>query len=108
MIDSLFVCCIQDYSKDCPDQAPSEEDLAKRATSPLAEQTSNKKVPYRFTKPAGFEPGRCNAYVPNVGTTLARYLWTVQYLVAQGFYVVVSKLTFKFCGIMNASCLLQI
>lgn len=80
---------LQDYSKDCPQQAPTSQDLAARATNPDLPKP-NAPVPYNLTQPAGSKPGRCNAYVPAGASTLARYLWTVQYFVANGFYVVVS------------------
>jgi hypothetical protein len=34
--------------------------------------------------------GSCNSYLPNTNG-LGRLLWTVQYLVANGFYVAVSS-----------------
>eukprot|EP00878_Enallax_costatus_P036084 GHUV01040377.1.p1 GENE.GHUV01040377.1~~GHUV01040377.1.p1 ORF type:complete len:109 (+),score=16.14 GHUV01040377.1:1042-1368(+) len=79
---------MQDYGKPCPGPVPTSEALAARATNPELPRP-NVPVPYDFTKPVGFKAGRCNAYVPN-DNTLSRLLWTIQYFVANGFYVVVS------------------
>jgi hypothetical protein len=35
-------------------------------------------------------PGTCNAYIPG-GQTIDRYLWTVQWLIANGFYVLIDS-----------------
>lgn len=79
---------IQDYGKPCPGPVPTSDVLAARATNPESPRP-NAPAPFEFTKPEGFKAGRCNAYVPN-DNTLSRFLWTVQYFIANGFYVVVS------------------
>lgn len=79
---------LQDYSKPCPEQIPSVDELAARTTSPAATVPANAAVPYPFLAPKGMTPGRCNSYVPMDGNVLSRYLWVVQFFVANGFYVV--------------------
>ncbi|KAF8069516.1 MED7B [Scenedesmus sp. PABB004] len=76
----------QDYSKPCPAAAPTAAALAARATAPGDKPDA---APPKFAAPPGSAPARCNAYVPNDGSTLSRFLWVVQFLVGQGFYVVV-------------------
>eukprot|EP00882_Tetradesmus_deserticola_P020519 GHRQ01022168.1.p1 GENE.GHRQ01022168.1~~GHRQ01022168.1.p1 ORF type:complete len:446 (+),score=144.07 GHRQ01022168.1:920-2257(+) len=78
----------QDYSKPCPEQPPSSQELAARTTNPALPAAPNAPLPVKFVAPEGSEAGRCNAYVPNAGNVLSRYLWVVQYFVASGFYVV--------------------
>lgn len=48
-------------------------------------------LPEEFILPVASASGTCNAYLPNGPTTLPRYLWVVQYLVASGMYVMVSE-----------------
>jgi hypothetical protein len=79
---------LQDYSKPCPEPAPTAQELAARTTNPALPAPPNAAIPFQFTAPEGSEAGRCNAYVPNAGNVLSRYLWVVQYFVANGFYVV--------------------
>ena len=74
----------QDYSKPCPAVVPTTAQLAARATHPETPVKPNAAVPYKFVTPEGFTAGRCNAYVPNGPTTRSRYLWTVQYFIANG------------------------
>uniref|UniRef100_A0A383W3T8 Glycoside hydrolase family 5 domain-containing protein n=1 Tax=Tetradesmus obliquus TaxID=3088 RepID=A0A383W3T8_TETOB len=78
----------QDYSKPCPEQPPTAQELAARTTNPALPTPPNAPIPFTFVAPEGSEAGRCNAYVPNTGNVLSRYLWVVQYFVANGFYVV--------------------
>jgi hypothetical protein len=80
--------CLQDYSKPCPEQAPTAQELAARTTNPALPAPPNAAVPFQFIAPEGSEAGRCNAYVPNTGNVLSQYLWVVQHFVASGFYVV--------------------
>ena len=43
-----------------------------------------------WAAPAATAPGLCNAYLPG-DTTLARFLWVVNYLAQNGFYVVLDN-----------------
>lgn len=64
--------------------------MAQRTTAP---KTPKPAVPApklsKNINPPGSQPGICNAYIPMGASTLARYLWVVQYFVANGFYVLV-------------------
>jgi len=46
-------------------------------------------LPEELVLPVASASGICNAYLPSGPTTLPRYLWVVQYLVANGMYVMV-------------------
>lgn len=81
----------QPYSKPCPRQAPTDKQLAARATPPShVKVAADQQLPYTFLVPDSPTPGRCNAYLPNGPTTLSRFLWVVDYFVQSGFYVLVS------------------
>jgi hypothetical protein len=75
-------------------KASAKSAWAKRATDP---QTSPQPAfgeapePSLSVKVEKWERELCNTYVPGNATALSgeRLLWTVQYLVASGFYVVV-------------------
>eukprot|EP00775_Hariotina_reticulata_P010875 gene10875-11029_t len=86
----LFNLRPQTYSKPCPSQVPTAQQLAARAT-PAAElqAAADKQVPYTFLLPESPTPGRCNAYLPSGPTTLTRFLWVVDFFVQSGFYVLV-------------------
>lgn len=43
-----------------------------------------------WAAPAATAPGLCNAYLPD-STTLARFLWVVDYFARNGFYVVLDN-----------------
>jgi hypothetical protein len=69
--------------------------MAQHATDP---QTSP--APYFSLVPdppvdlpvASYHKGLCNTYMPpNKDHVIQRLLWTIQYLIANGFYVVVSN-----------------
>ena len=81
---------LQDYSKNCPEKQPTAEALAQRTTSPNATKPSTPApLLSKNLNPPGSKPGVCNAYLPMGASTLARFLWVVQYFVANGFYVLV-------------------
>jgi hypothetical protein len=89
----LCVCLPQTYSKPCPRQAPTDKQLAARATpTSHVKVAADQQLPYTFLVPDSPTPGRCNAYLPNGPTTLSRFLWVVDYFVQSGFYVLVSAL----------------
>jgi hypothetical protein len=46
-------------------------------------------LPEEFILPVASASGTCNAYLPSGPSTLPRYLWVIQYLVANGLYVMV-------------------
>lgn len=86
----LFVAIQQDYSKPCPQKQPTAEALAARTTAPNTPKPAAAAPKLSANiNPPGSQPGRCNAYLPSGVSTLARYLWVVQYFVAEGFYVLV-------------------
>jgi hypothetical protein len=43
-----------------------------------------------FLLPMNSVAGTCNSYLPSGISTLPRFLWVVEYLVANGMYVLVS------------------
>lgn len=84
----LCRCCRQDYSKPCPQKQPTAEALGQRTTSPKdGKPAAAAPALSKNLNPPGSQPGRCNAYLPGGTSTMARFLWVVQYFVANGFYV---------------------
>jgi hypothetical protein len=49
-----------------------------------------------FLLPMNSVAGTCNSYLPNGITTLPRFLWVVEYLVANGMYVLVSSVVLSY------------
>eukprot|EP00878_Enallax_costatus_P046652 GHUV01056898.1.p1 GENE.GHUV01056898.1~~GHUV01056898.1.p1 ORF type:complete len:373 (+),score=85.73 GHUV01056898.1:368-1486(+) len=49
----------------------------------------NKLPTVDFLLPMSSVSGTCNAYLPNGPTTLPRFLWVVEYLIASGLYVLI-------------------
>lgn len=94
---------LQTYSKPCPSQVPTAQQLAARAT-PASElqAAADKQVPYTFLLPESPTPGRCNAYLPSGPTTLTRFLWVVDFFVQSGFYVLVRSLAVVGMGAVAA------
>jgi hypothetical protein len=78
-------------SRPCSGPAPTQEQLAKRTTPPKpaakAANSSSSTAP-EFVAPEGYGSNGCNGYVPAATSTLTRFVWVVNYLVSNGFYVV--------------------
>jgi hypothetical protein len=81
----------QDVAVACPQARPSAADLAARAVAPGQAPSAGLPPPPRLYLPPASNSsdggGTCNGYVPRGPTTLARLLWTVDYLVRSGLYV---------------------
>lgn len=85
-----LVTCLQDYTKKCPDKQPTAEALAQRTTNPKAPKPAAAAPALsKNINPPGSQPGVCNAYLPMGASTMARFLWVVQFFVANGFYVLI-------------------
>lgn len=81
---------LQDYRKPCPAKQPTAEALAQRTTAPKVPKPAAAAPPLsKNINPPGSEPAVCNAYLPGGTSTMARFLWVVQYFVANGFYVLI-------------------
>lgn len=69
------------------------EELGARTVDPQYSSTKiSKPVPAPpVPLPDVSKPGSCNLYIPpaDTGSTMDRYLWTVQWLVANGWYVLI-------------------
>lgn len=67
------------------------EELAERTVDPEFKGEVTKKAPPPVVPlPNITAPGTCNTYIPG-GQTIDRYLWTVQWLVANGWYVLIDS-----------------
>jgi hypothetical protein len=86
--EDLYQLSAIDYTRTCPEEPPTQESLAARTTAPGAKVAGNKTAAVESFKPENYGMGLCNGYLPSGTMTLSRYLWVVQYLVANGFYVV--------------------
>jgi hypothetical protein len=80
---------LQDYKKPCPQKQPTAEALAQRTTAPKVKPAAAAPPLSKNLNPPGSEAAVCNAYIPMGTSTMARFLWVVQYFVANGFYVLV-------------------
>ena len=86
--EDLFQLSTIDYTRTCPEEPPNQDSLAARTTASGAKVAANKTAGAEILKPENYGLGLCNGYLPTGTSTLSRYLWVVQYLVANGFYVV--------------------
>lgn len=70
------------------------EELAQRTVDPEHRGAITKSPPTPVVPlPRVTEPGSCNLYIPptpgNKALAIDRYLWTVQWFIANGFYVMI-------------------
>lgn len=90
---TVAVCCCSDYARPCAPETPLSAQEIANATLPedIAEDFADKMPKdLDLLLPMNSAAGTCNSYLPNGPTTLPRFLWVVEYLVANGMYVLVS------------------
>lgn len=81
------------YARPCTPEAPlTAVDIA-QASLPanVSAAFANKLLTEDFLLPMNSVSSTCNEYLPNGPTALPGFLWVVEYLVASGLYVLVSK-----------------
>lgn len=84
-----------DAARPCPGLPPNTTQLAARVVGALGPPGAAKGgegvAPPQLAAPAvAATPGTCNGYVPRGPTRLARLLWSAEYLVRAGVYVVLA------------------
>jgi hypothetical protein len=86
---AVTACC-RNYARACSPSAPDSQSIAAATIQLEATRGRVPELPEEFVLPVASASGTCNAYLPNGPSTLPRYLWVMQYLVANGMYVMVS------------------
>lgn len=85
-------CPCRNYARSCSPSAPDSQAVA--AATIRLEATNTRgpvpELPEELVLPVASASGTCNAYLPNGPSTLPRFLWVIQHLVASGMYVAVS------------------
>jgi hypothetical protein len=91
---ALCVSCCSDYARPCTPENPLSAFEIAQGTLPgdVAKDFANRMPSSEFLLPMNSVAGTCNSYLPNGISTLPRFLWVVEYLVANGMYVLVSAL----------------
>lgn len=88
---SLCLCRCRNYARSCSPSAPDSQRIAAATIQLEATKGKVPELPEEFVLPVASASGTCNAYLPNGPSTLPRYLWVIQYLVANGMYVMVRE-----------------
>uniref|UniRef100_A0A383VWA1 Glycoside hydrolase family 5 domain-containing protein n=1 Tax=Tetradesmus obliquus TaxID=3088 RepID=A0A383VWA1_TETOB len=80
-----------DYARPCVPENPLSAFEIAQGTLPgdVAKDFAARMPTSEFLLPMNSVAGTCNSYLPNGITTLPRFLWVVEYLVANGMYVLV-------------------
>jgi hypothetical protein len=85
----LLLWSCRNYARSCSPSAPDSQSIAAATIQLEATKGRVPELPEEFVLPVASASGTCNAYLPNGPSTLPRYLWVIQYLVANGMYVTV-------------------